>query len=91
MTLHGHAKESLRQQVEKIERLISEKRAIADDLKDIKAETKALGFDLKAIEKIIKLRAKSKDERDEEQAILETYMAALDMIDLFDPIREAAE
>tara|TARA_E500000318_G_scaffold95242_1_gene94912 strand:+ start:603 stop:878 length:276 start_codon:yes stop_codon:yes gene_type:complete len=91
MTLHGHAKESLRQQVEKIERLISEKQAIADDLKDIKAETKALGFDLKAIEKIIKLRAKSKDERDEEQAILETYMAALDMIDLFDPIREAAE
>ena len=91
MTLHGHAKESLRQQVEKIERLISEKQAIANDLKDIKAETKALGFDLKAIEKIIKLRAKSKDERDEEQAILETYMAALDMIDLFDPIREAAE
>lgn len=91
MTLHGHAKESLRQQVEKIERLISEKQAIAADLKDIKAETKALGFDLKAIEKIIKLRAKSKDERDEEQAILETYMAALDMIDLFDPIREAAE
>lgn len=89
--MHGHAKESLRQQVEKIERLISEKQAIADDLKDIKAETKALGFDLKAIEKIIKLRAKSKDERDEEQAILETYMAALDMIDLFDPIREAAE
>lgn len=91
MTLHGHAKESLRQQVEKIERLISEKQAIANDLKDIKAETKALGFDLKAIDKIIKLRAKSKDERDEEQAILETYMAALDMIDLFDPIREAAE
>lgn len=91
MTLHGHAKESLRQQVEKIERLISEKQAIADDLKDIKAETKALGFDLKAIEKIIKLRAKSKEDRQEEEAILQTYMAALDMIDLFDPIREAAE
>ena len=56
-----------------------EKKAIADDIRDKFAEAKAVGFDVKALRQILRLRKKSKDDRDEEEAILATYMHALGM------------
>jgi uncharacterized protein (UPF0335 family) len=92
MTMHQQAQEHLRQFIEQIERLEEEKKAIADDIKDKFAEAKAVGFDVKALRKIIALRKKSQDELSEEEAILATYLHALGMADAYDePVLEAAE
>jgi uncharacterized protein (UPF0335 family) len=74
------AKDQLKAIVERIERLEEEKKAIADDIKDVYAEAKGNGYDIKALRKIIRLRKQDKNERAEEEAILETYMHALGMI-----------
>ena len=70
----------LRQFIERIERLEEEKAALQSDIKDVMGEAKGRGYDTKAIKTILRLRKKDKDERMEEEAILETYMAALGMI-----------
>lgn len=77
-TLNVAASE-LRQFIERIERLEEEKQTIADDIKDVMGEAKGRGYDTKAIRTILRLRKKDKDERLEEEAILQTYMAALGM------------
>ena len=59
--------------------LEEEKKAIADDLRDVYAEAKGSGFDVKAPRAIVRLRKQDTDERREQQAILETYMRALGM------------
>ena len=82
--LQGAAQNQLRQYVEQLERLEEEKKAIADDIRDKFAEAKAVGFDIKVMRQILRLRKKSKDDRDEEEAILTTYLHALGMIDSFD-------
>ncbi len=69
----------LRTYIERIERLEEEKKAIADDAKDVLNEAASKGYDKKAIRTIIRLRKKDKDERLEEENILQTYMAALGM------------
>lgn len=74
------AKEQLKAVVERIEHLEEEKKAIADDIRDVYAEAKGNGYDVKALRKIIRLRKQDKNERAEEEAILETYMHALGMI-----------
>ncbi len=74
------AKDQLKAIVERIEHLEEEKKAIADDIKDVYAEAKGNGYDVKALRKIIRLRKQDKNERAEEEAILETYMHALGMI-----------
>jgi uncharacterized protein (UPF0335 family) len=74
------ARDELKAIVERIEHLEEEKKAIADDIKDVYAEAKGNGYDVKALRKIIRLRKQDKDERAEEEAILETYMHALGMI-----------
>jgi len=74
------AGDQLRQYIERIERLEEEKKAIADDIKDVFAEAKGNGFDVKALRKIISLRKMDKDERQEQEAILDLYMQALGMI-----------
>ncbi|MGE0629181.1 MAG: DUF2312 domain-containing protein [Hyphomicrobiaceae bacterium] len=79
-TLQGAAQAQLRQFVEQIERLEEEKKALAEDIRDKFAEAKAVGFDVKALRQIIRLRKKSKTDRDEEDAILATYMHALGML-----------
>ena len=89
-TLQGAAQAQLRQFVEQIERLEEEKKAIADDIKDKFAEAKAVGFDVKALRQILRLRKKSTDDRKEEEAILEVYMHALGMIESFE-VAEAAD
>ena len=74
------AKEQLKAVVERVERLEEEKKAIADDIKDVYAEAKAHGFDVRALRTIVRLRKQDTDERKEQEAILETYMHALGMV-----------
>ena len=74
------AKDHLKAFVERVERLEEEKKAIADDIRDVFAEAKANGFDVKALRAVIKLRKQDADERREQEAILETYMHALGML-----------
>ncbi len=74
------AADELRLLIERAERLEEEKKAIADDIKDVLAEAKSRGYDTKAIRQIMRIRKKKKEEFQEEEAILETYMAALGMI-----------
>lgn len=74
------AKDQLKAFVERIERLEEEKKAIADDIKDIYAEAKANGFDVKALRAVIRLRKQEPAERNEQQLILETYLNALGML-----------
>lgn len=74
------AKDQLKAFVERIERLEEEKKALADDIKDVYAEAKANGYEVKALRTIVRLRKQDADERKEQDAILELYMQALGMI-----------
>jgi uncharacterized protein (UPF0335 family) len=74
------AKDHLKAFVERIEKLEEEKKAIADDIKDVYGEAKSMGFDVKALRTIIRMRKEDTDERKEHEAILETYMLALGML-----------
>jgi uncharacterized protein (UPF0335 family) len=69
--------EKLKQFVDRIERLEKEKRDLAEDLKDVYADAKALGFDGKALRATIKFRAQDQREREEQEAIVELYLAAV--------------
>ena len=80
-SLQSSAQKQLRQLVEQVERLEEEKKALAGDIRDKFAEAKGLGFDVKAMRKIISLRKKSQTDREEEEAILAVYMHALGMLD----------
>lgn len=73
------AQDQIRAFIERIERMEEEKRAIADDIKEIYAEAKGNGFDTKVLRKIIVLRRQDHAERMESEALLELYMAALGM------------
>lgn len=66
--------------VERIERLEEEKKVIADDIRDIYAESKGNGYDVKALRTIIRLRKQDANERAEQDAILDSYMHALGMV-----------
>ena len=74
------AKDQLKAIIERVERLEEEKKAIADDIRDVYAEAKANGFDVKALRQVVKLRKQDVDERKEQEAILETYLNALGML-----------
>lgn len=74
------AADQLRALIERIERLEEEKRNITDDIKDIYAEAKGNGFDVKALRTIVKMRKQDPNERAEAETILETYMQALGML-----------
>lgn len=69
----------LRSFIERIERLEEEKKALADDIKEVYAECKGTGFDTKAVKTIIRIRKQDQQERQEEEAILDLYMSALGM------------
>ena len=73
-------KDQLKAFVERIERLEEEKKTISEDIRDVYAESKANGFDTKALRAVIKLRKQDANERNEQQLILETYMNALGML-----------
>jgi uncharacterized protein (UPF0335 family) len=77
----------LRAIVERIERLEEEKKTIAADIKEVYAEAKGTGFDTKILRKVISLRKKDVNERQEEESMIDVYLAALGT-----PVaREAAE
>jgi uncharacterized protein (UPF0335 family) len=74
------AKDQLKAIVERVEKLEEEKKAIADDIRDVFAEAKVHGFDIKALRSIVRLRKLDSNEREEQDAILQTYMLALGML-----------
>ena len=74
------AKDQLKAFVERIERLEGEKKATSDDIRDVYAEAKGNGFDVKALRSIVRLRKLDTDERREQQEVLDTYMHALGMV-----------
>jgi uncharacterized protein (UPF0335 family) len=71
------AAEQLRLFIERIERLEEEKKGIADDVKDVYAEAKSTGYDIKTMRKVIALRRMESHVRQEADALLETYRNAL--------------
>jgi uncharacterized protein (UPF0335 family) len=73
--------EQLRLFIERIERLEEEKKGIADDIKDVYAESKSQGFDPKTMRTIVRLRKMDKGARQEMEALLDTYKAALGLQD----------
>ncbi|HEX8217164.1 MAG TPA: DUF2312 domain-containing protein [Allosphingosinicella sp.] len=73
------AADELRLLIERIERLEEEKKAMADDVKDVYAEAKARGYDTKTMRAIVRLRKMETHVRQEADALLETYRAALGM------------
>lgn len=75
----GVAQGQLRAFVERIERMTEEKKAIADDIKEIYAEAKGNGFDTKTLRKIVAIRKMDHADRLEQEALLDLYMAALGM------------
>lgn len=95
MTTIGHnsgaaiAKDQLKAFIERIEKLEEEKKAIADDIKDVYAEAKSTGFDAKMMRKVVALRKQDANERAEQEAVLETYMQALGML-VGTPLGDAA-
>lgn len=76
---HGVARDQLRAFVERIERLEEEKRTIAEDIKEVYGEAKAMGFIAPIIKKVVALRRKDEHERAEEELILDTYLVAMGM------------
>lgn len=70
----------LRSLIERIERLEEDKKAIADDIKEVFAEAKGNGFDVKALRQLLRLRKQDQAEREEAEAILDLYKAALGMV-----------
>ncbi len=73
------AKDQLRTIVARIERLEEEKAALAADLREVYAEAKGNGFDVKALRSVIRLRKQDANKRREEEAVLATYLHALGM------------
>ena len=76
----GVAADQLRSIVERIERLEEEKKALQEDIKDVYAEAKGNGFDVRILRKIISMRKRDRAELDEEETILELYLRALGML-----------
>lgn len=79
MSDHGIARDQLRAFIERIERLEEEKKTIADDIKEVKAEAKGSGFSIPIINEIIKIRKMDRNDRAEREALLDMYLHALGM------------
>ena len=77
---NGNADDRLRLLIERIERLEEEKKGIADDVKDVYAEAKAVGYDAKIMRQLVRLRKMKPDDRAEMEMMLDTYKAALGML-----------
>ncbi len=73
------AVDQLRSIIERVERLEEDKKSITDDIKDVYAEAKGNGYDVKALRTIVRLRKQDADERQEQESILDAYKAALGM------------
>ena len=73
------AKEQLKAIIERVERSEEEKKTISEDIRDVYAEAKGNGYDVKALRTIVRIRKQDANERREQETILETYMHALNM------------
>jgi uncharacterized protein (UPF0335 family) len=80
----GVAVDQLKSIIARVEKLEEEKAGIAADIRDVFAEAKGNGFDVKAIRSILKIRKMDASEREEAETILDTYMHALGMIPDFE-------
>lgn len=74
------AADQLRSIIERIERLEEEKKEVADQIKEVYLEAKSNGYDTKTLRKVVSLRKKNPEERDEEEAMLDLYLSALGML-----------
>ncbi len=79
MAKSGFAKEHLKSFIERIERLEEEKKALADDIKEVYSEAKGTGFDTKVMRQVIRLRKMESADRQEQEAMLDLYLSALGM------------
>ena len=86
--MQSSAKDQLRTIIARIERLEEEKAALSIDLREVYAEAKGNGFDVKALKTVIRIRKQDENKRREEEAVLTTYLHALGMADA--PEAEAA-
>lgn len=77
VSLNETAREKLRQVVAKIERLEEEKKEVAAQIKEVYGEAKSMGYDTKALRAVIRLRKQDRQEREEQQSLLDTYLLAL--------------
>jgi uncharacterized protein (UPF0335 family) len=84
----GIAGDRLKSFIERIERLEEEKKALANDIKEVFAEAKGNGFDTKIMRQVIRLRRMDKDDLDEQEALIDVYKRALGMLP---PESQAAE
>ena len=75
----GVAGERLKSFIERVERLEEEKRALAEDIKEVYSEAKGVGFNVKIMREIVKLRRLDSDDRDEQDALLDLYARAVGM------------
>tara|TARA_B100000965_G_scaffold302286_1_gene260937 strand:- start:1033 stop:1302 length:270 start_codon:yes stop_codon:yes gene_type:complete len=75
----GAASDRLKALVERIERLEEEKKALADDIKEVYSEAKSAGFDVKIMRQLIRLRKMEPNDRNEMEEVLSIYMRALGM------------
>lgn len=76
----GVAVEQLKSIIARVEKLEEEKAGISADIRDVFAEAKGNGFDVKAIRTIIKIRKMDQQEREEQETVLDTYLHALGML-----------
>jgi uncharacterized protein (UPF0335 family) len=79
--MQNAAREQLKSFVERIERLEEEKAALAGDIRDLYTQAKSSGFDTKALRTVVRLRKQDANERRDQEAVLETYLLALGMLD----------
>ena len=77
----GIAGERLRSLIERIERLEEERMTIAADIREVYAEGKAAGFDVRIMRRVIRLRKMEKADRDEQETLLDLYLRAIGMDD----------
>jgi uncharacterized protein (UPF0335 family) len=77
--LGNNAQGRLRTIVERLERLEEDKQAIMGDMKEVFAEAKGEGFDVKTLRQLLRIRRKDKAKWQEEQAILDLYLAAFEL------------
>lgn len=76
---NGPNKDEVLQYISRIERLEEDKKAVAEDIKSVYTELKGNGYDAKIIRKLVSIRRKTKEERQEEETLLELYMNAIGM------------
>ncbi len=84
MSETNFARDQLRSVIERIEKLEEEKKAIAEDIREVFGEAKANGFDTKVLRQVLRIRKQDKAERQEQEAVLDLYLQALGMLPDFE-------